>query len=80
MIIDYYNVYFDKLVEYLFWIIYIVIDKLWLLINIMIIIIVFVVNYVCQNIFKWWLEYYAYNNKKYKNLPKIIFTLKWNKI
>jgi len=37
-------------VQYLFWIICIVIDKLWFIINI-IDIIMFVLNYVCQNIF-----------------------------
>ena len=41
---------FGKLVQCLFWIISIVTDKLWLIINI-IVIIMFVLNYVCQYIY-----------------------------
>jgi len=47
-----YNIYILVLimVQYLFWVIYIMTDKLWFIINI-IDIIMFVLNYVCQNIF-----------------------------
>jgi len=41
--------YFGKMTQCLFWIIYIVTDKLWLIINI-IVIIIFILNYVCQYI------------------------------
>ena len=44
------GVYFGTLLECVFWIISIVIDKLWLLTNI-VVIIMFVLNYVCFPIF-----------------------------